>query len=201
MKYRSISALIAAAALLGFGISHTVHKAPAAKPWTKLENCRLIPNASNDGDSFHVRHQGKEYLFRLYFVDTAETSSDAQVEARIGEQATYFGITRGEALQLGKEATMFTSRQLAGNFTVWTRYRNALGRSKLPRYYAVIQIGRADLAQLLVKNGLARIYGARTVLPDGIDSRSYLKILATLEQEAKKAHVGAWKSSAVAGVR
>ncbi|MEY2563594.1 MAG: nuclease ue [Verrucomicrobiota bacterium] len=50
-----------------------------------------------------------------------------------------------------------------------------------------------DLIELLVKNGLARIYGTRTPLPDGRDSRTYLARLAELESEAKRAGRGGWR--------
>jgi hypothetical protein len=44
---------------------------------------------------------------------------------------------------------------------------------------------------LLVSNGLARIYGTRTPLPDGRDSHEYLAHLRELEAEAKAAKRGA----------
>jgi endonuclease YncB( thermonuclease family) len=34
-----------------------------------------MENASNDGDSFHVKADGEERIFRLYFVDTPESES------------------------------------------------------------------------------------------------------------------------------
>ena len=49
--------------------------------WVTLENCQLVSNPSNDGDSFHVRADNKEYIFRLYFVDAPET--DAASPARL----------------------------------------------------------------------------------------------------------------------
>ena len=43
-----------------------------------------------------------------------------------------------------------------------------LGRSKLPRFYAMITTAEGkDLDELLVSAGLARIYGTRTPLPGG----------------------------------
>ena len=44
------------------------------KEWITLDNCQLIPNKANDGDSFHVRANETEYLVRLYFVDAPETA-------------------------------------------------------------------------------------------------------------------------------
>ena len=41
-----------------------------ANDWQTIRNCRLIENESNDGDSFHVKADGEERIFRLYFVDT-----------------------------------------------------------------------------------------------------------------------------------
>ncbi len=62
------------------------------------------------------------------------------------------------------------------------------------RYYALVYTadGR-DLAELLVRNGLARIYGTRTPTPDGRDSRAYRRRLKELEAQAKRQQVGAWK--------
>ena len=38
-----------------------------SKDWIVLENCRLIVNPANDGDSFHVSAGTKEYILRLLF--------------------------------------------------------------------------------------------------------------------------------------
>jgi endonuclease YncB( thermonuclease family) len=45
---------------------------------------------------------------------------------------------------------------------------------------------------MLVSAGLARIYGTRTPLPDGRNSRTYLAHLAELEAQAKTARRGGW---------
>lgn len=164
---------------------------PPARPWQKLEGT-LIPNRWNDGDSFHVRAEGKEWIFRLYFVDTPEAETSYQ--ARSVDQAKYFGITEPAAIALGREASAFTGRTLsAGPFVVWTRWRTALGRSKQPRYYAIIMVNGRGLNELLVESGLARIYGTRVPLPDGRDSRTYLKALEKVEAKAKAARRGGWK--------
>ena len=65
-----VSALIAVAVL---GASAVDFARDGSKDWIVLENCRLITNPANDGDSFHVSAGEKEYLFRLYFVDAPET--------------------------------------------------------------------------------------------------------------------------------
>lgn len=64
---------------------------PAAEPWKTLQNCRLVAHDSNDGDSFHVQHAGKEFIFRLDYVDAPET--DADFPDRVAEQARYFALT------------------------------------------------------------------------------------------------------------
>jgi endonuclease YncB( thermonuclease family) len=79
---------------------------------------------------------------------------------------------------------------LAQPFTIYTRWRSVFGPT---RYYAmVVTPGGRDLNELLVSNGLARIYGTRTPLPDGQDSREYLAHLHALENEAKAAKRGGW---------
>ena len=59
-------------------------------------------------------------------------------------------------------------------------------------YAIVVTAGGRDLNELLVSSGLARIYGTRTPLPDGRDSREYLAHLHALENEAKAAKRGGW---------
>jgi endonuclease YncB( thermonuclease family) len=125
--------------------------------------------------------------FRLYFVDTTESRSRGK---RSDEQAAYFRLTRAQAIDLGRQAKIFTASALAQPFTIYTRWRAVFGPS---RYYAiVITPGGHDLNELLVSSGLARIYGTRTPLPDGRDSRTYLANLHELENEARAAKRGGW---------
>jgi endonuclease YncB( thermonuclease family) len=186
--------VLPAATLLAFTVSVVAlaKTAPPAQPCQRINGCVYKPQRWNDGDSFHViLPDQKELIFRLYFVDTPE---EERVYAdRIPEQAAYFGISTDAAVEIGREASEFTKQALAKPFTIYTRWRRALGRSALWRYYAIVTTsdGR-DLNELHVSAGLARIYGTRTPLPDGRDSREYLAHLHELESEAKAAKRGAW---------
>ena len=171
----------------------------ASKPFEKLEGCQWKADRWNDGDSFHVitGDARKEIVARLYFVDTPE--AETAYRDRLDEQAAYWGITREQAEKIASEATAFTGQRLSKPFTVWTRWSPALGRTAIGRVYSIVldSTGR-DLNELLVENGLARIYGVRTPLPDGRDSRQYLARLAELEAEAKAAKKGAWRFTGAA---
>jgi endonuclease YncB( thermonuclease family) len=91
-------------------------------------------------------------------VDAPE--EEAVYANRIAEQAAHFGISPNEALEVGHEASEFTKQALAKPFTIQTLWRLALGRSTLPRYYAIVLTADGhDLNELLVSAGLARIYG------------------------------------------
>ncbi|MEP6955689.1 MAG: helix-hairpin-helix domain-containing protein [Chthoniobacterales bacterium] len=162
----------------------------AADTWQELKNCKLLPNQSNDADSFHVKTGGKEYIFRLYFVDAPET--EMSVAGRVEEQAKYFAITPEQTVQLGDLGKKFSQEKLAQPFTVRTCLQDARGRSQLPRYFAFIQTTEGDLGELLVANGLARVYGAAAVV-EGLSSpeREWQK-LHGLEEKAKGEKVGAW---------
>lgn len=164
--------------------------AEAREAWVVLKDCRLLRNESADADSFHVNAAGKEYIFRLYFVDAPET--DMAFDDRVKEQAKYFGLKPEQTITLGGLAKRFTREKLAQPFTVRTCMQDAMGRSKLPRYYAFVETQEGDLAELLVANGLARLHGA-TATPMGLRSpeREWVK-LRRLEQEAKQLKVGAW---------
>lgn len=165
-----------------------------ADSWETIPNCRLIPNESNDGDSFHVRAAGKERIFRLYFVDAPETSNDYR--SRTKEQSKELGVSNSRLLDLGHVATQFSAAKLAGNFTVRTRWEDARGASRLPRYFAVIETPEGDLAELLVAAGLVRIHGHYIDHPRGTKAARYREQLEKLESSAKSKRLGAWADSA-----
>ena len=172
----------------------------AAKKWREYTGCRVIPNASNDGDSFHVKPTNiktRSYLFRLYFVDTPE--SETSLPERLQVQADYFGIPDPkDVVKVGKEAVKFTEKFLEdGNFTVYSRLSDALGRSAKDRDYAmVLNSAGQDLGTELVRNGLARVYGQGTDLSDldayKRDADAWFRRLRQAEVEAKKEKRGAW---------
>ncbi len=155
-----------------------------------MKGCREIPNESNDGDSFHVRALGKEYIFRLYFADAPET--ELSFPQRVGEQAKYFRLTNGQTLELGRNAKRFVEEKLSQPFTVRTCLQDALGRSKRERFYAFVETSEGDLAELLVANGLARVHGSAAT-PVGLSApeREWEK-LRRLEMEARQEKVGGW---------
>ncbi len=162
----------------------------ARDDWTVLENCHFILNPADDGDSFHVSVGSKEYIFRLYMVDAPET--DALTPGRLVEQAKYFGITVPQAIEVGEAAKEFTREKLSEPFTVFTRMSDAMGRSKLERFYGFVQTKDGDLGEQLVRNGLARTYGFKAVPPGFKNSRPEVEKLQQFEDEAKQEKIGGW---------
>jgi len=161
-----------------------------SKEWIVLKNCRFIPNPANDGDSFHVSVGSKEYLFRLYFVDTPET--DEMTPGRLVQQAKYFAITVPQAIEVGRVAKEFTRQKLSGPFTVFTHMSDAMGQSRLERFYAIVQTSEGDLGEQLVRNGLARTYGFKVAPPGLKNSREESAKLQQLENQARQESIGAW---------
>ena len=164
--------------------------AQASEPWMTLKDCRYLPNAANDGDSFHVRAAGKEYIFRLYFVDAPETVTS--IPGRVAEQAKYFHVTVPQTLQIGLEAERFSRQKLARPFTVRTCLQDARGRSRLPRYFAFVQTETADLSESLVANGLARVYGAASDASEMDRAKVEWRKLEQFEHKAQEQKVGGW---------
>jgi DNA uptake protein ComE-like DNA-binding protein/endonuclease YncB( thermonuclease family) len=161
-----------------------------SKDWIVLKDCRLIPNPANDGDSFHVSVGAKEYLFRLYLVDAPET--DARNPGRLIEQGKYFGITVPQAIEVGQAAKEFIQEKLSQPFTVFTHMSDAMGQSRLERFYAFVETKEGDLGEQLVRNGLARSYGFKAAPPGLTSSRIEVEKLQQLEDEAKRDKIGAW---------
>ncbi len=162
--------------------------------WEILDGCRLVTNSVVDGDSFHVSHKGREYIFRLYFVDTPEV--DASLTERAVDQAAYFGIGTKDIPRGGRKAADFARQKLMGReFTVVTRWRNAMGRSTLARFYGVVLARGENLAEELVANGWGRIYGLKANWPDGPRSTTFINKLKNLELGAREKRLGMWNTN------
>ncbi|MBI3848930.1 MAG: helix-hairpin-helix domain-containing protein [Verrucomicrobia bacterium] len=187
---------IVLACLLGLVLCPTprlLAQQKSADAWEVLAGCHLITNANAivDGDSFHVAHKEREYVFRLYFVDAPE--SDATLTERAQDQAAYFGISPNDISRAGTAASQFTRATLSdADITVITRWRNAMGRSTLARFYAVVLVNGKNLAEELVAHGHARIYGLRANWPDGPRSTTFINKLKNLELIAREKKRGIW---------
>ena len=185
--------MISRALLIWVALWLAIATAGASGDWVTLENCRLVPNPANDGDSFHVSADGREYLFRLYFVDAPEI--DAANPARLIEQAKHFGISVPQVIEVGEAAKEFTHDKLAEPFTVVTRMANAMGRSTIERFYAFVQTKEGDLGEQLVANGLSRVYGKMAVPPGASSSAAESQKLKDLENRAKQSKLGGWAAN------
>ena len=183
-----VNALVAFVALWAAVV--TLAARDGSKQWIVLNNCRLIANPANDGDSFHVSAGEKEYIFRLYLVDAPET--DEMTPGRLVAQAKYFAITVPQAIETGRAATEFTREKLSEPFIVFTRLADALGRSRIERLYAFVQTREGDLGEQLVRNGLARNYGFKAPPPGLKSSRLEIEKLQQFEDEAKREKIGGW---------
>lgn len=190
-RLRHKIALVTTAILLSATVA--VGGLDGSKDWIVLEDCHLIVNPANDGDSFHVRVTEKEYIFRLYLVDAPET--DAADPARLIEQAKHFGISVPQVIELGERAKSFVQETLAKPFTVHTRMANATGRSNSERFYAFVQTKEGDLGEQLIANGLARIYGRRGPPPGASSSTAERQKLKELEDKAKQHKLGGWAAN------
>ncbi|NQU41333.1 MAG: thermonuclease family protein [Lentisphaerae bacterium] len=159
--------------------------------WYRYEECSLIENDFNDGDSFHVRCGTRQYIFRLYFVDAPETGRS--FPDRVEAQAAYWDISPERIPELGQAAKRFTKTYLAKPFTVHTRRADARGRSDQQRLFAMIETEEGYLSEALIRNGLARIYGKPTELPGGRDASRHFGQLRLAEKAAKREEKGGWE--------
>src|ERR1700759_5063644 len=104
--------------LLLVGVVDSLLAAGPGKEWVTMDNCVLVPNDANDGDSFHIRANETEYLIRLYLVDAPEIESVAA--SRLVERADYFGVTVPEVIEIGRRAKQLVDQELSQPFKVAT---------------------------------------------------------------------------------
>jgi endonuclease YncB( thermonuclease family) len=164
------------------------------KQWQTLEGCRYQERDGNDGDSFGVQCGRRKFVLRLYFVDAPEKGASRDND-RVSEQMKYFGATFEDTLSAGHRANELAHNVLGGAFIVQTKMANAPGRSSDPRFYGLIQVGGRYLHEALLAEGLARVKGVPTTLPDGTKSSEYLKRLRALENQAHNERKGVWARS------
>lgn len=164
-------------------------------------NCRLIDRRNNDGDSFHAMVNGKQEELRLYFVDCPESAIKKYRDGnsnikRIRQQGEYFGgLEPEQTTQIGQDAKVFTKALLKKGFDVFTKREFVF---EPPRIHAFIQVKHGGkkrfLHELLVEEGLGRIYTKPADLPDGTSASRQKVKLKSLEKAARSAGKGAWKA-------
>jgi endonuclease YncB( thermonuclease family) len=163
------------------------------KEWTTLVGCVYLAHKNNDGDSFHVRCGGDEFVLRLYFVDTPETNLTYGERTR--QQAEHFGATLDDTLKAGAKARVFVRDTLNAPFTVLTRKAYAQGAAKDPRYYGMVQVNGKGLDEILVLEGLARVKGVNVNIPGGEKARAHAQRLQVLEEHARQKRRGLWAAA------
>lgn len=182
-------------ALFGFvllSIAAATHAA-SSRPWVTLTDCQYVTTKDGDGDSFRVRSGTNELGLRLYYVDAPETTLTYAERVRL--QAEHYGITLDEALKTGARARERVKELLREPFVVRTRWASAAGRSRTMRYYAIIEVGGKNLAEILVSEGLAQTKGVAPNLPNGEKASAYMQKLEELEQAASQKRLGAWATA------
>lgn len=164
-------------------------------------DCTLVPDRSNDGDSFRVMlPEGRMEIIRLYFVDSPECAfktygGGRNNHRRISNQAADMGgITPQQAVEIGKKAKEFTLYHLGKNpFTLHTEWDSPFNDK---RYHGFIKVSyngkKRFLHELLVEKGHARIHTKGSQLPGGTSEGKQEDHLYDLQRTAKSAKAGAW---------
>lgn len=176
----------------------------AAQVLTDLGQCKLVTTEWSDGDSFQIQTgDRKKYTIRLYGADCIEWHVNDTTDARrLRAQRRYFGMAEWggspqSSIQAAKELGQAASHEVATAlnlpFTVHTAFADARGDGKHQRIYAFVTTARGeDLAERLVRMGLARAFGVYRETPSGKSAAEYRAFLEDAELQAAKSGVGAW---------
>jgi competence protein ComEA len=193
--------------LLVFATTAMMAGPMAAEDLTPLMGCKLMPTAWADGDSFLVQAaNGATHTIRLYGADCFEWHVTDETDARrLRAQRRYFGISEfGGAPQasidaakaLGQAAAEDVVAALAKPFTVHTAFADARGDGKHKRVYGFVTTADGeDLAERLVRLGLARAFGVYRETPAKMAADEYRAQLQDIELLAAKRAMGAWSKT------
>lgn len=164
--------------------------------WETLVDPKWQPDGYNDGDSFKLKHANGVQEFRLYFVDCPEMRLHDYNEDRLRDQGRNLGgRSIPEMIEIGERARDFTAALLRERpFEVFTRWEQVY---KSRRRYIMVRVTEPDgnqayLAELLVREGLARIHTKGVDLPEGTKEAAFEKHLRQVEARARANRRGAW---------
>ncbi len=167
--------------------------------YAELSGVRWVDHRNNDGDSFYLEYEGREFELRLYFVDTAEKYLSDRYESqrrRVADQAEYFGLSSMEAVSLGVAAKRFVEELLTGqDFTVHTKWERVYDG---PRFYGFVETEDPEtgqpayLSEILLRHGLARIHTKGEDTPDGRSRSAFEEHLMAVDRVAREMRRGAW---------
>jgi endonuclease YncB( thermonuclease family) len=169
-----------------------------------FKNVRYIAADWADGDSFQVQLAPDQIItIRLYGVDCMEWHVHDRSDARrLRAQRRYFGISdyggsAGSSIELAKKSGEAASLQvralLEKPFTVQTAFADGRGDSRYKRVYAFVTTADGkDLAEELVRLGLARAYGVYRSTPTGLSRDEYRELLKDTELVAARNEKGIW---------
>jgi endonuclease YncB( thermonuclease family) len=183
---------------VGFNVWRDIQDGPeisakqASKVFEVILGAKLHDHRDNDGDSFHLNHNGQTHEFRLYFADCPEKKRHQFNGDRLAEQGQYFGgLSEAETVAIGRQAQTFTLRLLSTqSFTLYTKWQSVYNSR---RHYAFIVFADGeDLSAKLIRAGLARIHTSGIALPDGRSVTDYQNQLRDIEQQARSQRMGAW---------
>ena len=183
---------------VGFNVWRDIQDGPeisakqASKVFEVILGAKLHDHRDNDGDSFHLNHNGQTHEFRLYFADCPEKKRHQFNGDRLAEQGQYFGgLSEAETVAIGRQAQTFTLRLLLTQpFTLYTKWQSVYNSR---RHYAFIVFADGeDLSVKLIRAGLARIHTRGIALPDGRSVNDYQNQLRDMEQQARSQRMGAW---------
>ena len=176
----------------------------AAQALTTWKQCTLIPSEWADGDSFQIQTpNGEKHTIRLYGADCIEWHvSDDSDARRLRAQRRYFGISEWggspkASIQAAKELGEATAKEVTSAlnrpFQVHTAFADARGDGKYKRIYAFVTTAEGeDLAERLIRLGLARAFGVYRETPTVKTSNDYREYLQDVELQAAKRGVGTW---------
>lgn len=174
---------------------------------TTFKNCILVKNDWSDGDSFQIKTaDGELHTIRLYGADCIEWHVNDDTDARrLRAQRRYFGISEwggssSKSIEIakgyGKTAFEEISALLKKPFQVHTVFSDARGDGRHKRIYAFATTSEGeDLAEHLVRSGLARAYGVYRETPDKKNANDYRALLQDVELKAAKGGVGIWSKT------
>jgi competence ComEA-like helix-hairpin-helix protein len=176
----------------------------AGEALTPFKSCKLTPTEWADGDSFLIQTQdGASHTIRLYGADCIEWHVADETDARrLRTQRRYFGISEfggmpqasiTAAKGLGKTAAEEVVAALAKPFTVHTAFADARGNGKHKRIYGFVTTADGeDLAERLIRLGLARAFGVYRETPTAMSAKDYQEYLRDVELQAAKRGAGVW---------
>ena len=121
----------------------------ARSDWVTLQNCHYLVKGITTAIAFTLVSAARNTFFGFILWMRRRPAPSFAIASTNRQRITR--VTPEQAVQVGELAKTYTREKLTQPFLVRTCWQDAMGRSRLQRFYAIVQTNNGDLGEQLIE--------------------------------------------------